>query len=97
MLERLTDQAHNVLNYLRIIHTLLEDGGIWINIGEPAPSTEHRAPSTIQVVVLMVPGPLLWHFENAPTNSAKGEGSIELSLDEVKDLARIVGFEIHVS
>ncbi|RSH82127.1 hypothetical protein EHS25_006060 [Saitozyma podzolica] len=66
------DCARNVLNYLRIIHTLLEDGGIWINIG-----------------------PLLWHFENAPTNSAKGEGSIELSLDEVKDLARIVGFEIH--
>lgn len=57
----------------------------------------HRAPSAISVVVLMISGPLLWHFENAPTNSAKGEGSIELSLDEVKDLARIVGFEIHVS
>jgi carnosine N-methyltransferase len=89
-IEELTDQARNVLNYLRIIHTLVEDGGIWINIGEPP-------PSTMSIVVLMVPGPLLWHFENAPTNSAKGEGSIELSLDEVKDLARIVGFEIHVS
>ena len=27
------DQARNVLNFLRIIHTLLEDDGIWINIG----------------------------------------------------------------
>jgi len=41
-------------------------------------------------------GPLLWHFENSPTKSAKGEGSIELSLDEVKALARNVGFEISV-
>lgn len=41
-------------------------------------------------------GPLLWHFENSPT-STKGEGSIELSLDEVKTLARMVGFELSVS
>ncbi|KAL7422650.1 hypothetical protein Q5752_001941 [Cryptotrichosporon argae] len=37
-------------------------------------------------------GPLLWHFENSPP--AKGEGSIELSLDEVKELATMVGFEL---
>ena len=42
-------------------------------------------------------GPLLWHFENSPTLSDRGEGSIELSLDEVKDLARKVGFELSVS
>ena len=42
-------------------------------------------------------GPLLWHFENSPTKGAKGEGSIELSLDEVKALARNVGFDIAVS
>lgn len=42
-------------------------------------------------------GPLLWHFENSPSKGAKGEGSIELSLDEVKALARSVGFEIAVS
>lgn len=66
------DTARNVLNYLRIIHTILADGGVWINLG-----------------------PLLWHFENSPTPSATGEvGSIELSLDEVKELARMVGFEI---
>ncbi|WOO79754.1 Carnosine N-methyltransferase [Vanrija pseudolonga] len=66
------DTARNVLNYLRIIHTILANGGVWINLG-----------------------PLLWHFENSPTPSAKGEvGSIELSLDEVKELARMVGFEI---
>ncbi len=67
-------QARNILTYLRIIHTLLSQDGIWINLG-----------------------PLLWHFENSPTTSSKGEGSIELSLDEVKALARRVGFDIHVS
>ncbi|WVR08449.1 hypothetical protein IAU60_005504 [Kwoniella sp. DSM 27419] len=65
------DCARNVLNFLKIIHTILEDDGVWINIG-----------------------PLLWHFENSPTTSATGEGSIELSLDEVKELARRVGFDI---
>ncbi|KAL1409798.1 hypothetical protein Q8F55_003795 [Vanrija albida] len=66
------DTARNVLNYLRIIHTILAEGGVWINLG-----------------------PLLWHFENSPTASARGEvGSIDLSLDEVKELARGVGFEI---
>jgi len=41
--------------------------------------------------------PLLWHFENTQTLSERGEGSIELSLDEVKELARKVGFELSVS
>ena len=66
-------QARNILTYLQIIHALLSDDGIWINLG-----------------------PLLWHFENSPTTSSKGEGSIELSLDEVKELARRVGFDMHV-
>ncbi|WVQ87773.1 hypothetical protein IAS59_001502 [Cryptococcus gattii] len=65
------DCARNVLNYLRIIHSLLADDGVWINVG-----------------------PLLWHFENSPTTSAKGEGSVELSLDEVKELARRIGFDL---
>ncbi|WWC92095.1 uncharacterized protein L201_007049 [Kwoniella dendrophila CBS 6074] len=65
------DCARNVLNYLRIIHTILADDGVWINLG-----------------------PLLWHFENSPEKSPTGEGSIELSLDEVKELARRVGFDI---
>ncbi|KAK4684760.1 carnosine N-methyltransferase, partial [Tremellales sp. Uapishka_1] len=65
------DTARNVLNYLKIIYNILQDDGVWINIG-----------------------PLLWHFENSPTTSSKGEGSIELSLDEVKELARRVGFTI---
>jgi carnosine N-methyltransferase len=62
-----------VLSFLQIIYDLLDEGGIWINLG-----------------------PLLWHFENSPTTSAKGEGSIELSLNEVKELARQVGFVIDV-
>lgn len=35
-------------------------------------------------------GPLLWHFENNSTN----DPSIELTLEEVKALARKIGFEI---
>ncbi|EIW53331.1 N2227-domain-containing protein [Trametes versicolor FP-101664 SS1] len=35
-------------------------------------------------------GPLLWHWENNTTN----DPSIELTLDEVKALARSIGFEI---
>ena len=62
------------MRYLRIIYDLLDDDGIWINVG-----------------------PLLWHFENSTTLSKRGEGSVELSLDEVKDLARMVGFELSVS
>ena len=41
-------------------------------------------------------GPLLWHWENVQ-DKERGEGSIELSLDEIKDLARKMGFEIEVS
>lgn len=86
------DTARSVLNYMRIIHGLLEEGGVWINVGEwrarrPAQAGEHTSELTT--------GPLLWHFENsAPRN---GIGSIELSLDEVKELAGLVGFEIKVS
>jgi len=35
-------------------------------------------------------GPLLWHFENNTTN----DPSIELNLEEVKQLARDIGFEL---
>ncbi|ETW77530.1 hypothetical protein HETIRDRAFT_327542, partial [Heterobasidion irregulare TC 32-1] len=35
-------------------------------------------------------GPLLWHFENNSSN----DPSIELDLEEVKELARTIGFEI---
>lgn len=41
-------------------------------------------------------GPLLWHFENI-ADRERGEGSVELSLDEVKALARQMGFELAVS
>jgi carnosine N-methyltransferase len=37
-------------------------------------------------------GPLLWHFENNSSN----DPSIELDLEEVKTLARKIGFEISV-
>jgi len=35
-------------------------------------------------------GPLLWHFEN----NTSGDTSIELDLEEVKELARKIGFDI---
>lgn len=37
-------------------------------------------------------GPLLWHFENNRTN----DPSIEIDLEEMKTLARQVGFELSV-
>lgn len=37
-------------------------------------------------------GPLLWHWENNSTN----DPSIELTLGEVKALARMIGFEFSV-
>ncbi|KAF9446460.1 N2227-domain-containing protein [Macrolepiota fuliginosa MF-IS2] len=37
-------------------------------------------------------GPLLWHWEN----NTSGDMSIELDLEEVKELARAIGFEISV-
>jgi hypothetical protein len=37
----------------------------------------------------------LWHYENI-VDKERGEGSIELSLDEVKQLARDMGFELSV-
>lgn len=39
----------------------------------------------------MYEGPLLYHFENTP-----GEMSVELSLEEVKDVARKIGFRFEV-
>lgn len=37
-----------------------------------------------------LPGPLLWHWENNTSN----DPSIELDLEQVKQLAREIGFEI---
>jgi carnosine N-methyltransferase len=66
------DTARNIIDYLQTIYELLDDAGVWINIG-----------------------PLLWHFENV-VDKKRGEGSLELSLDEVVDLANKIGFEIKV-
>jgi len=42
---------------------------------------------------MLYKGPLLWHFENNSTNDL----SVELDLEEVKILARQIGFELSVS
>jgi hypothetical protein len=41
---------------------------------------------------VVIEGPLLWHWEN----NQSGDPSIELDLEEVKALARNIGFEIKV-
>jgi carnosine N-methyltransferase len=81
-------QAKNIINYLRIIHRILAPGGVWINMGE-------GNFVLLSEFTLLTPmsGPLLWHFENNTTN----DPSIELDLEEVKDLARKIGFVISVS
>lgn len=51
----------------------------------------------LSLAIAKDPGPLLWHFENSPDSSSKtGDGSIELSLDEVRLLAEKIGFVIEV-
>jgi len=81
-------QAKNIVNYLRIIHRILAPGGVWINLGILL-----RVPTLYLAFTHRPPGPLLWHFENNNTN----DPSVELDLDEVKALARIVGFELSVN
>lgn len=78
-------QAKNIVNYLRIIHRILKPGGIWINLGELA-SLALRSSSRHT-------GPLLWHFENNTTNDV----SIELDVNEMKQLLDNIGFGITVS
>lgn len=84
-------QAKNIVNYLKVIYELLKPGGVWINIGMMILMIHPFLPllnagDTIHI------GPLLWHFENS---SNPRDTSIELSLDEVKELARQIGFEIN--
>ena len=45
------------------------------------------------VIIYVHTGPLLWHWENNTTN----DPSVELDLEEVKALAKAIGFEISVS
>ena len=84
----LTIQAKNVVNYLRIIHRILAPGGVWINLGMLL-----HVLTFYSAFTYLPSGPLLWHFENNNTN----DPSVELDLDEVKALARVVGFELSVS
>ncbi|EKD02723.1 hypothetical protein A1Q2_02953 [Trichosporon asahii var. asahii CBS 8904] len=66
------DTARSVLNYMRIIHGLLEDGGVWINVGELGMGSAWVMDESGQ----------LWGV---------------VPLDEVKELAGLVGFDIKVS
>jgi len=44
-------------------------------------------------IINFILGPLLWHWENNSTN----DPSVELDMEELKTLARQIGFEISVS
>ena len=79
-------QAKNIVSYLRIIHRILAPGGVWINLGTPSLLGRGK-------ISHFTLGPLLWHWENNTTN----DPSVELDLEEVKNLARTVGFELSVS
>jgi carnosine N-methyltransferase len=79
-------QAKNIINYLRIIHRILAPGGVWINVGQGGRFGSFSFPADY------ISGPLLWHFENNTTN----DPSIELDLEELKMLARKIGFVISV-
>jgi carnosine N-methyltransferase len=41
------DTARNVLNYLRIIHGLLDEGGVWINLGRPGGECADTRPASL--------------------------------------------------
>ena len=82
-------QAKNIVNYLRILHRILAPGGVWINLGTlllvDIEEGSHFACGGL--------GPLLWHWENNTTN----DPSVELDLEELKSLARNIGFVLSVS
>lgn len=78
------DTARNFLRYLEVFNHVLPLGGLWINVG-----------------------PLLWHYEGGRGGSGSDSGkdgkkkktlgediSIELTLEEVIDLIKRMGFEI---
>lgn len=84
-------QAKNIVNYLRIIHRILAPGGVWINLGKHYfMRIVYKSGCLTHHLSI---GPLLWHWEGNTSN----DPSIELTLDEVKALARKIGFEISVS
>jgi carnosine N-methyltransferase len=62
------DTAHNIVEYLQTIYSILRKGGIWVNIG-----------------------PLLYHYAEM-----SDETSIELTWEEVKQVALKIGFTIEV-
>lgn len=84
------DTAHNVIQYLEKIHSILKPGGYWINLGKVH---FHDDESTNHVMILFdFVGPLLYHFADMP-----GEFSIELSWEDIRRIAeQEIGFEILV-
>lgn len=73
------DTAHNIVEYIETIENLLKPRGFWINLG-----------------------PCLWHHEHGQNRHGKSAfddegnyiGSIELSMQEVMQLVRDMGFVI---
>ena len=90
------DTARNVVEYLQTIHGLLKPGGLWINCGEASSSPPSFLPKKRFLIIATLAtttkkGPTLWHFEND-----RDASSLELPLEDVKAVARKIGFEISV-
>ena len=85
------DTAKNIIEYMETIHHALKQHGTWINVGMFLGGSTMKKWATFNKITLL--GPLLYHFED----SSSGEPSIELSLEQLKDVARKIGFEIKAS
>lgn len=73
------DTAHNVVQYIQTIANVLEDGGLWINVGPCLWHHEHGQDR---------------HGETAFDDEGNYVGSIELSMEEVEQLVERLGFTI---
>jgi carnosine N-methyltransferase len=77
---------------MEVIHKTLKQNGTRINIGKSIFNVT-KTPLSSSLAFFFIQGPLLYHFED----SSNGDSSIELSLEQVKEVAKKIGFEFKVS
>lgn len=74
------DTAHNVVEYVELIHHLLPPGGLWVNLG---PLLYHWADATDG-----------GSSSDGPEGGGGGPMSIEIPLDVLLRVAQDVGFDL---
>ena len=79
------DCAHNILEFIEVIHRVLKTGGIWINLG---PLLYHFADMLGKTFISIQP-----IFTIGKRNVFAGEKSIEPSYETVKGIITDFGFE----